>query len=489
MFLAEYTVKEFLMKITIVSSECVPFIKTGGLADVTGTLPSALTAQGASVSVIIPKYSMISEKYRSEMIHLTDFHIAMGWRSQYVGVDFLKINDINYYFIDNEYYFKQNYVYSSGDFETERFCWFCRASLETMSRLDIVPDVLHLNDWQTGLIPMLLSTQYRLDNRWEKVKTLYTIHNLRYQGLMNPQLVNEMFGIGQEALEKAEYYCNVNAMKAGIVFSDMVSTVSPTYSREIQTPLYGETLDGLIRQYSHKVVGILNGIDNNLFNPKTDTSISSNYSVYNPSGKDDCKLALQNSVGLAESMDTPLAAVISRLTNQKGIDLVQAVVPGLMDLGCQLVVLGMGDSQYERFFSEMQSVYPGKVAFRAEMNDALARRIYAGSDLFIMPSAFEPCGLSQMLALRYGSLPVVRETGGLADSIVPYNKYTDEGNGFSFRNYSAEELYNCIRDALYVFKNDPAAWGRLKFRAMSCDFGWKKSAEEYVKLYSRMINT
>lgn len=476
------------MKVTIVSSECIPFIKTGGLADVTGTLPPALTAQGISVSVIIPKYSMIPEKYRSEMKHLTDFHIAMGWRSQYVGIDYLEINGVNYYFADNEYYFKQNYVYSSGDFEAERFCWFCRASIEIMSRLDIVPDVLHLNDWQTGLIPMLLSTQYRTDSRWEKVKVLYTIHNLRYQGLMNPRLVNEMLGIGQEALEKAEYYCNVNAMKAGIVFSDMVSTVSPTYSHEIQTPVYGETLDGLIRYYSHKVIGILNGIDNTLFNPETDVNIPANYSMNNPAGKEVCKIALQKSIGLEESADIPIAAVISRLTDQKGIDLVQAVVPGLMDLNCQLIVLGMGDNRYENFFSKMQDAYPGKIAFRSEMNDVLARCIYAGSDLFIMPSAFEPCGLSQMLALRYGSLPVVRETGGLADSIAPYNKYTGEGNGFSFRNYLAEELYNCIRDALLLYRNDRTSWDKLKLHAMSCDFGWQKSAEKYVELYNKLVN-
>lgn len=472
------------MKIVFVSSECTPFIKTGGLADVTGSLPKALAKQGADVSVIIPKYSMIPEEYSKKTEHVLDFHIGMGWRRQYVGAEKLTMGGVNYYFADNEYYFRQNYVYSSGDFEAERFCWFCRAALEIMARLDIVPDIVHLNDWQTGLIPMLIKEQYQGDPRFERVRTLYTIHNLRYQGLMNPMLVNDMLGLGQEALAKAEYYSNVNALKAGIVYSDIVSTVSPGYAEEIRTPEYGETLDGLMR--TRDIRGIMNGIDTAAFNPWTDKSLPARFSKNSPSGKKKCKSALQRELGLWEDADAPVAAVISRLTNQKGLDLFETIVPGLLDLGVQIAVLGMGDRYFEMRFSELQSRHTGAFAFRAEMNDALARRIYAGSDLFLMPSAFEPCGLSQLYALRYGSLPVVRETGGLRDSIIPYNRYTGEGNGFSFRNYSAEEFYNAVKAAVELYGNDRAAFDSLVRAAMSCDFSWKRSAKGYMELYKEL---
>lgn len=473
------------MHVTFVSSECTPFIKTGGLADVVGTLPTALSKLGVKASVVIPKYSKIPEKFRNNAEHITDFYIPLGWRSQYVGVDMLTMNGIDYYFADNEYYFKQDYVYSDGNFETERFCWFCRAVPEILSRLDIVPDVLHLNDWQTGLIPMLISEQYKPDPHWARGgKTLFTIHNLRYQGLMNPLLVNDMLGVGQNALERAEYYCNVNALKAGIVYSDMISTVSPAYAEEIKTPAYGETLDGLLR--TKRVVGILNGIDIASFNPWTDRALAARYSKKNTSGKKRCKQALQDELGLEADADAPLIALISRLTNQKGLDLFESVIPGLMDLGAEIIVLGMGDGQYERRFASEQAANPSRFQFRAEMNDALARRIYAGADIFLMPSAFEPCGLSQMFAMRYGCIPVVRETGGLADSIIPYNRFTGEGNGFSFKNYSASELYNAARDAIFLYKDCKDAWQNLITTAMCCDFSWKRSAEKYKQLYVEM---
>lgn len=472
------------MRITFVSSECTPFIKTGGLADVVGTLPTALFKLGVKVSVIIPKYSKIPEKFRNSAEHIIDFHIPLGWRNQYVGVDLLTMNGINYYFADNEYYFKQDYVYSDGNFETERFCWFCRAVPEILSRLDIVPDVLHLHDWQTGLIPMLISEQYKPDPRWARVKTLFTIHNLRYQGLMNPLLVNDMLGVGQNALERAEYYCNVNALKAGIVYSDMISTVSPSYAEEIKTPAYGETLDGLLR--TKRIVGILNGIDIASFNPWRDKALAARYSKNNVSGKKRCKQALQEELGLESDADAPLIALISRLTNQKGLDLFQSVIPGLMDLGAEIIVLGMGDEQYERRFAAEQAARPSRFQFRAEMNDSLARRIYAGADIFLMPSAFEPCGLSQMFAMRYGCIPVVRETGGLADSVIPYNRFTGEGNGFSFRNYSASELYNAARDAIFLYRDCKEAWQNLIKAAMHCDFSWKRSADRYKSVYGEL---
>ena len=476
------------MKVIIAASECVPFIKTGGLADVVGALPAAEKELGAEVSVMIPKYSRIPERFRFNMEHVTDFYITLGWRSQYVGVDRLMIDGVNYYFLDNEYYFKQDYVYTDGDFETERFCWFCRAVLEAMLRLDIVPDVLHLNDWQTGLIAMLLNEQYRHNPAFRDVKTVYTIHNLRYQGLMSPLLVNDLLSLGQYALSKIEYYCFANAMKAGIVYADAVSTVSPTYAREITTPAYGETLDGLLSSRGDGVTGILNGIDRKSYNPWTDKALPARFSKNSIRGKAKCKAELQKELELEQNPDAPVLAVISRLTNQKGLDLVNAVIPGLMDLGAQVVILGMGDAWLERQFNDLShSDYGrGRVAFRCEMNDGLARRIYAGADLFLMPSAFEPCGLSQMFSLRYGCLPVVRETGGLADSVIPYNKFTDEGNGFSFRNYSATELYNACREAIDLYRWNRPTWDRMVKRAMETDLGWGESAKKYLELYSRI---
>lgn len=472
------------MNIIFVASEAVPFIKTGGLADVVGTLSGALASLGESVTVIIPKYSMIQDSYRKSMEHVTDFYVTMGWRQQYVGVEKIVRGGVTFLFADNEYYFKQNYVYSDGNFEAERFCWFARAAMEIMCRLDIVPDILHLHDWQAGLLAMLLKNQYNKDVRWQRTRTLFTIHNLRYQGLMNPFLVNDMLGVGQRALECAEYYSCINALKAGIVCSDKVSTVSPTYAGEIKTPVYGETLDGLLRNYDVK--GIMNGIDTVSFDPATDKALPYNYSADSITSKRECKLAFQREVGLREDDSKPLIAVISRLTNQKGLDILEQAMPGIMDLGAEMIVLGMGDTHYEQLFSHEQQMRKGQFAFRCEMNDALARRIYAASDMFLMPSAFEPCGLSQLFALRYGSVPIVRETGGLADSIIPYNKFTLEGNGFSFRNYSAHELYNAVKSAVDLYLSNHKEWLRLARAAMLCDFSWQKSAELYLKLYGEM---
>lgn len=476
------------MKVCIVASECFPFIKTGGLADVIGALPAAETELGAEVSVMIPKYSRIPEQYKNRMRHVTDFYITLGWRSQYVGVELIEENGVNYYFLDNEYYFKQDYVYADGDFETERFCWFCRAALESLLHLGAAPDVIHLNDWQTGLIAMLLNEQYRHNPAFREVKTVYTIHNLRYQGLMSPLFVNDLLSLGQYALSKIEYYCFANAMKAGIVYADAVTTVSPTYAKEITTPMYGETLDGLLASRGDGVCGILNGIDRKSYNPWTDKALCCRFSANSLSGKAKCKAALQKELELGSDPGAPIAAVISRLTNQKGLDLVDAVIPGLLDLGAQIVILGTGDRYLEDRFGGLahSDVGRGRVAFRCEMNDSLARRIYAGADMFLMPSAFEPCGLSQMFSMRYGTLPVVRETGGLADSVKPYNKFTDEGTGFSFRNYSATELYNACREAIDLYKFSRETWDRMVKRAMNADFCWKESAKQYLGLYSRI---
>lgn len=476
------------MKVMLIASECAPFIKTGGLADVVGALPAALKKQGAEISVLIPKYSRIADEYKSRMTHVADFYVNLGWRSQYVGVELIEQDGVKWYFIDNEYYFKQDYVYTDGDFEAERFCFFCRAALEMMLMLHLVPDIIHLNDWQTGLIALLLNEQYRVCPEFERVKTVFTIHNLRYQGLMSPQFANELLSIGQHGLSKIEYYSHINAMKAGIVYADTVTTVSPTYAWEITTPMYGETLDGLLSSRTDGITGILNGIDRKLYNPWTDKAIACRYSKNSFTGKYKCKAALQKELGLNEDPFVPVAAVISRLTNQKGLDLVLSALPGLLDMGVQIAVLGMGDRSLEdRFGFLAGSEYGrGRIAFRCEMNEPLARRFYAGADMFLMPSAFEPCGLSQMIALRYGCVPIVRETGGLADSVKPYNKFTDEGNGFSFHNYSANELYETCKTAVELYRNDNEAWKRLAARAMDTDLGWDESAKKYLELYHRI---
>ncbi len=476
------------MKIMLIASECAPFIKTGGLADVAGALPLALKKQGAEVSVLLPKYSMIGEQYRKSMKHLAHFYVHLGWRTQYVGVELIEENGVKWYFIDNEYYFKQEYVYSSGDFETERFCYFCRAALEMMLMLDLVPDVIHLNDWQTGLIALLLSEQYRICPEFERVKTVFTIHNLRYQGLMNPQFTNELLSIGERALSNVEYYSNVNALKAGIVYADAVTTVSPTYAREITTPMYGETLDGLLSSRKDGILGILNGIDRRSYNPWTDKALECRFSKNSLSGKAKCKAALQKELGLCEDENAPLAAVISRLTNQKGIDLILAALPALMEAGVQLAVLGMGERALEERFGMLASsdLGKGRIAFRCEMNDALARRFYAGADMFLMPSAFEPCGLSQMLALRYGCVPIVRETGGLADSVQNCDAAADTGNGFVFRGYTAGEFLEACTAAVELYRENRAAWKRLVERGMAADLGWDESAKKYMELYKQL---
>lgn len=473
------------MKIAFVSSECVPFVKTGGLADVAGALPRAIAKLGEQVCCLMPKYGLIPQEYSERMEHAADFNIGLGWRNQYVGVEKLEMEGVTYYFLDNEYYFKQDFVYCSGDFETERFCWFNRAVMETIERLGIIPDILHLNDWQTAMAAVLKRTQY--GGEWERTRTIFTIHNLRYQGLMNPMQVNELLGLGQATLESIEYYCSASAMKAGILYADRVTTVSPTYAKEIKTPQYGETLDGLLRTTPKPVEGILNGIDWRLYNPWTDKCIRARFSKNRLGPKAKCKAALQQELELEQNASAPLIGIITRLTNQKGLDLIQQALPGIMDRGAQIAALGKGDEQYEMLFDSLCKQYPGRFAFRCEMNDALARRIYAGADMFLMPSAFEPCGISQMLAQRYACLPIVRETGGLADTVKPYNKYTGEGNGFSFKNYSASELYDTTSMALDVYYQDAQEWLKLARNAAGTDNAWGERAKEYIRLYSRAL--
>lgn len=470
------------MKILFAASECLPFIKTGGLADVAGTLPKALleAAPKNEIRVMLPKYKRISEKYRFNMRHIFDTWIHLGWRSQFLGIDELVVDGVKYWFVDNEFYFGGDYVYGSGEFETERFCFFCKAVLESLPRLGFMPDVIHCNDWQTGYIPLLVK-QYSRRPDYASIRTVFTIHNLRFQGVGGRSLVDDLLSLGQEALDRIEYSGGVSAMKAGIMYSDKITTVSPTYASEILTPEYGETLDCVLRDRAWDLSGILNGISNKLYDPANDANIAAAFDKNSLEGKEKCKLALLNELGLAQDTSRPLVAVISRLTDQKGVDLISWILPQLISQGAQAVVLGMGDKAYEEHFGFMSWDNPS-FAYRCEMNDSLSRRIYAGADMLLMPSRFEPCGISQMLALRYGCIPIVRETGGLADTVKPYNKYDNTGNGFSFCGYSFHSFSFVAGLAMELYR-DKTRWQQMVKRAMETDFDWRISAGKYLDLY------
>ena len=476
------------MKILFAASECMPFVKTGGLADVVGTLPNVLARSGEDVRVILPKYSAIAQKYKDEMKDLLYFFVNLGWRRQYCGIQTLERDGVTYYFVDNEYYFARGSIYGSGDEEGERFGYFCRAVLEALVHIGFQPDLIHCNDWQTGMIPALLKTHYRDNEFYKDIRTVYTIHNLRYQGIFPWMYIDDLLGIGPEHFneDELEYYGCISFMKGGIVFSDAVTTVSPTYAQEIQTAYYGERMDGLLRKYSGKLTGILNGIDPEEYNPREDPVIPAHFTSRSLKNKAECKAALQKELGLEVRPEVPVVAIVSRLVDQKGIDLIECVLDDIMRQDLQFVVLGMGEERYHELFAWAQWRYKGRFATRIELNHALSHRVYAGADMFLMPSQFEPCGLSQMISMRYGTIPIVRETGGLKDSVVPYNKYTDEGNGFSFANYNAHEMLFSIERAVKYF-GDAEMWERLRKRAMKANFSWDASAKKYLKLYAKVL--
>jgi len=477
------------MKILMAASECVPFIKTGGLADVLGALPKALAAAGEDVRIVIPKYGEISEEYRSQMTSLGYFYINLGWRRQYCGIETLKLGDITFYFIDNEYYFNRPYIYGLGGDEAERFGFFSRAVLEMLPRIDFFPDILHCHDWQTGLVPMMLRTQYLNDARYQAIRTVYTIHNLQYQGIFPIDYVEDLLTLGKEAYLEGgvEFYGQCSFMKGGINFADKITTVSPTYSKEIQTAYYGERLDGLLRAKSDKVTGVLNGIDMEEYNPEKDALIEITYTSRSPGRKKKNKMLLQKQLGLEVDENIPMIGMIGRLADQKGLDLVERVLEDILKLGVQLVILGKGDDRYVRMLNWAQWKYEGRVAACIEMNHKLAHQIYASSDLFLMPSKFEPCGLSQLIALRYGTLPIVRETGGLKDTVFNYNEYTGAGNGFSFANYNAQDMLRVIERAVNLYREDNKAFLRVVRRAMNGQYGWDKSAMVYMEVYDSLI--
>ena len=476
-------------KILFAASECAPFVKTGGLADVAAALPVQLREMGADIRVVLPLYAKVKARYGMHMRHECDFNIKLGWRNQYCGVESLVQRGITYYFIDNEYYFGRDYIYGVFNCdEAERFGFFSKAIIEMLPHIGFMPDALHLNDWQTAMAAALMKLHYAKMPYFSRIKTILTIHNLRFQGVFDRGFCDELLSLGEAAFDmhKLEFYGNVNYLKGGIVYADKITTVSPTYAKEIMTKFYGESLEGVLAERAGDVVGILNGIDTVSYDPFTDEALRRNYCPENMSGKAECKAALQNELDLDVDPSIPVAAIVSRLTGQKGLDLVERVLKEMMNIPIQLVVLGTGESRYENLFRYAQRTYPGRLAARIEYNDALARRIFAGADIFLVPSLFEPCGLTQMIAMRYGSLPIVRETGGLRDTVTPYNRFTGEGNGFSFANYDAWELRDAIRLALSCW-NDKDVMRGLIDHAMKADFGFEISAQEYAKLYIWML--
>ena len=477
------------MKILFVASESVPFVKTGGLADVVGALAPVLAKQGHDVRVIIPLFSAIPQEWTSRTEHLVDFEVQLGWRRQYCGIESLKKDGVTWYFIDNKYYFGRPYIYGMGGDEYERFGFFCRGVLNTLPLIGFQPDVIHAHDWQSGMVPALLKIQYAHLPFYSKIRTIFTIHNLQYQGIFGIREVQDVLGLGDSLWtdDKLECYGCANFMKAALVYSDLITTVSPSYAEEIQTAYYGERLDGLLRARKADLFGVLNGIDIEDYNPATDTRIASSYTSEDLSGKAACKHALQENLGLNVDPEVPVIGMVGRLSNQKGLDLVDYVISDIMRQDVQLVVLGMGEGRYFNLFSWAEGEYKGRVAARFTMDHALAHQIYAGCDMFLMPSQFEPCGLSQMIALRYGTLPVVRETGGLRDTVLSYNENSGEGNGFTFFNYNAHDMLHTIERAVKYYREQPEIWHMLQKRGMTGDYSWNHSAGEYLKLYERLF--
>ncbi|MDR0840038.1 MAG: glycogen synthase GlgA [Christensenellaceae bacterium] len=476
------------LKILIAASECVPFIKTGGLADVIGALPRELAKLGAEVRVICPKYAAIPENYKQRMSHVCEFPVPLGWRSQYCGIEVLEEDGIIYYFVDNEYYFGRGYVY--GEFsneEAERFAFFSKAVLDCMPHIGFFPHVLHAHDWQAAMSIVLLKLQYDCLPEYAGIRTVFTIHNLRYQGVFEWPFVDDLLTLGGGCFRPdcLEYFGKVNYMKGALVFADAVTTVSPSYAGEIQSAEYGETLDGVLRMRG-RVSGILNGLDESLYNPETDPHIAARYTADDAAGKAACKRDLQEKFHLEQDATVPVLGLVTRLTGQKGLDLIEYAMGQLMELRMQMVILGSGEARYEQLFSWASWRWPGRVGTWFGQNSELASVVYAGSDLFLMPSQFEPCGLAQMIALRYGTIPLVRETGGLKDTIQPYNKFTGEGLGFTFTQYDMWDMLGGLNRALELWYDYPEAWKALMHRAMRTHFTWDKSAQRYMSLYEEL---
>lgn len=476
------------MQVVFASAEAAPFVKTGGLGDVAGSLPRALVAAGADVIVMVPKYGTIASEYTDRMEHVADFYVSLGWRNEYCGLERLVIDGVTYLFIDNERYFKRDYPYGFFD-DGERFAFFSKAVTESLQHLPegFQCDVLHCNDWHTALAPVFLREFYQGLPLYERVKTVFSIHNIAFQGQYADTILNDILGMAHIPNAARQLRCDersINYMQGALDYSDAITTVSPSYAWEIQTPEYGEGLDGILRRRSNVLSGILNGIDTDAWNPATDPMIHANYSAADMSGKKACKAALQEELGLEVRDDRPLMVMVTRLTRQKGMDLVTYSLDRILSGGVQVAVLGTGD--YEEPMRYFANKYPGTCAARITFDNALSHRMYAGADMFLMPSLFEPCGLSQMIAMRYGTLPVVRETGGLRDTVAPYNQFTGEGTGFTFANFNGDEMGDAVFRGARLYWDDHAAWDQLVQNAMAADFSWVRSADEYMNLYHNL---
>lgn len=475
------------MQIVFASAECAPFVKTGGLGDVAGSLPAALVRAAAEVIVMVPKYATIKDEYKAQMEHFSDFYVSLGWRNEYCGLEKLEHDGVTYMFIDNERYFARDYPYGFFD-DGERFAFFSKAITESLQHLPagFECDILHCNDWQTALAPVFLREFYQGLPLYDRVKTVFSIHNVAFQGQFSDTVMEDILGVAHIPAAASQLRCDacsINYMLGALRYADAITTVSPTYANEIQTPEFGEGLDGVLRERSYALQGILNGIDVAGFDPATDKRIAANYTVDDRSGKAVCKAKLQEELGLEVRDDRPLMVMVTRLTRQKGMDLVMYALDRILAGGVQVAVLGTGDRDYEDGLRYFQDKYPGTMAARIEFDPALSQRMYAAADMFLMPSKFEPCGLSQIIAMRYGTLPIVRETGGLKDTVQPYNEFTGEGTGFSFSNFNGDEMGDAVFRAARLFWDNRDAWNQLVTQAMTQDFSWTRSADKYLDLY------
>lgn len=475
------------MQIVFASAECAPFVKTGGLGDVAGSLPAALVRAGAEVIVMVPKYATIKDEYKAQMEHFADFYVSLGWRNEYCGLEKLERDGVTYMFVDNERYFARDYPYGFFD-DGERFAFFSKAITESLQHLPegFECDILHCNDWQTALAPVFLREFYQGLPLYDRVKTVFSIHNVAFQGQFSDTVMEDILGVAHIPAAASQLRCDacsINYMLGALHYADAITTVSPTYAGEIQTPEFGEGLDGVLRERSYALQGILNGIDVAAFDPATDKRIAANYTVDDRSGKAVCKAKLQEELGLEVRDDRPLMVMVTRLTRQKGMDLVMYALDRILAGGVQVAVLGTGDRDYEDGLRYFQDKYPGTMAARIEFDPALSQRMYAAADMFLMPSKFEPCGLSQIIAMRYGTLAIVRETGGLKDTVQPYNEFTGEGTGFSFSNFNGDEMGDAVFRAARLFWDNRDAWNQLVTQAMSQDFSWTRSADKYLDLY------
>jgi starch synthase len=477
------------VKVLFAVSECSPFAKSGGLADVAGSLPKELLSLGTDIRVILPKYGTISENYKNRMKKIGELTVPVGWRNQYCGIEELKENGVTYYFIDNEYYFKRENLYGYYD-DGERFAYFNKAVLEVLTQLDFFPDVLHCHDWHTAMIPYLLRTKYYKRVGYGLIRTVFTIHNLQFQGIFPREVLKDFFDIDDQTSfqpNHLEFYGNINFMKGALVAADKITTVSSTYKEEIQTAEYGEKLQGLLREREEDLIGILNGIDDEFYNPENDPLIFAPYSTSHLQKKAVNKKEIQKMFGLPQSSKTPLMVMISRLTKQKGLDLIKCVLREILQEDIQFIILGTGDYGYEEHLRQAARIYPEKMSVYTGFSEELAHRLYAAADLFLMPSLFEPCGLGQLIAMKYGTIPIVRETGGLNDTVTAWNEFTGEGNGFSFKHFNAHDMLYTIKRAI-SFYHDHEIWDVLVKRVMQLDYSWAQSAFRYNQLYAHLMS-